>query len=295
MTVESIQNYLGAKLPLELGAQQHFRLLGNVFVLVFVSALVIHLLVEQETRPLHMLMHAVMIGLVYVVAVAIASGFLYTIRNSVSEVRVWQVWIVSSVSLVVGYYLLPIDYMPVRLPGAVANAHSGPLEITQLLPVWYLITYLFIQPYLNEGLKVELSRLREINALLEESQVEVVAQPGSPPVHFKAGGTSFTLNAGSIRNIAVVDHYCYVYFKHAGGYTKRDIAMPLRDVQALLPEQFILVHRSHIVNLNCIDSISREKRKLRLVLNGDFVVPVSRHRLDTVLPLIHARNGSAMH
>ena len=85
------------------------------------------------------------------------------------------------------------------------------------------------------------------------------------------------------------DDNCYVHYRHNGGYAKRDLAMPLRDVRALLPDGFLQVHRSHIVNIEHIKSSRRKSRRIRVVLDGGCEVPVSRHRLDDVLPRIRAR------
>ena len=154
--------------------------------------------------------------------------------------------------------------------------------VLQLLPVWALVTYFFIQPYLTEGLTAELVKLRDINALLEAGAPGV--SDVEAPIRFQSGKTSFTLEAQSIRNIAVDDHYCYVHYRQDDRYAKRDLAMPLRDALSLLPTEFVQVHRSHIVNLRHIQSVRRKNRGIRLVLDGDFEVPVSRHRLDQVLP-----------
>ncbi len=291
MTIEGVQNYLGARLPFVLNARQHFRLLRTVFVLVFVTTAAIHLLAEQEKQYLTMLMHAVTIGLVYVFAVGLATAFLYAIRGSTREVRVWHLWIASLASFLLGYYFLPIDGLIIWLLGVVTDNHAGKMKISQLLPVWFLLTYIFVQPYLNEGLILELIRLRDINALLQQHQ-SAASPVGSSPIHFESGRTDFTLNSDLIRNIVVEDHYCYVHYLHKGGYAKRNLAMPLRDVQALLPDGFLHVHRSHIVNLKHIASISRKSRKIRVVLEGGFEVPVSRHRLDEVLPLIRKTTES---
>ena len=65
--------------------------------------------------------------------------------------------------------------------------------------------------------------------------------------------------------------------------------MPLRDILALLPdEDFVQVHRSHIVNLQHVQSVARHNRAIRLMLSDGFEVPVSRHRLESVLPKIKA-------
>lgn len=288
MTIEGLQNYLGARLSLVLNPQQHFRLLRTVFALVFVAVLVVHLLVEQEKEPLATLIHAATIGLVYVIAVGLATTFVRVISGSDRDVRVWHVWLVSLLSFALGYRFLPIDDWIVWLLGIVTDDHAGQMSMSQLLPVWFVLTYIFIQPYLNEGLKLELARLRDINRLLKQHQSNL-APAALSPIHFESGRTDFTLDADAIRNVVVEDHYSYVHYQHSGAYAKRDLAMPLRDVSKLLPDDFLHVHRSHIVNPKYIQSIRREKRRIRVVLDGDYEVPVSRHRLEEVLPLIRAQ------
>ncbi|MGI9238758.1 MAG: LytR/AlgR family response regulator transcription factor [Woeseiaceae bacterium] len=285
MTIEGLQNYLGARLSLVLNLQQHFRMLRTVFALVFVAALVVHLLVEQGKEPLSTLIHAATVALVYVIAVGLATTFVRVISGSDRDVRVWHVWLVSLLSFALGYRFLPIDDGIVWLLGAVGDNHAGQMSMSQLLPVWFVLTYIFIQPYLNEGLKLELNRLRDINRLLKQRQSDPT--PVAPtPIRFESGRTQFTLHADAIRNVVVDDHYCYVHYQQNGAFAKRDLAMPLRDVSKLLPDEFLYVHRSHIVNPKYIQSIRREKRRIRVVLDDDYEVPVSRHRLEEVLPRI---------
>ncbi len=285
MTIEGLHNYLSTRLPLRPSARQQIRLLTVVFVLVFACTVVIHLLIQEDGPLLGMLIHAGTIGLVYVVGIGLAMTFLHVLLDSTKDVRVWQLWAVSMAGFVLGYYYLPLSELIDWMSGAQTNVHVRPMGFSQLLPVWFLATYLFVQPYLTESLRSELVRLREINELLGSrgSNIETV---DDKPIRFESGRTDFTLSAESIRNIVVEDHYCYVHYQHDDGYAKRDLAMPLRDVQSLLPSTFLQVHRSHIVNLKHITTVRRKNRNIRLILDSGYEVPVSRHRLDEVLPLL---------
>jgi len=289
MTTDTVRDYLSTQLPLDLSAQQHFRLLRTVFALVFISSVVIHLLDQQEGTLLGMLIHATTIGLLYAIGIGLATALLHGLRNTMRYVYVWHVWTVSLTGFILGYYFLPLDDLVAGLLGVDTNDHIGALGFFRLLPIWFLLTYLIVQPYLNEGLRSELSRLREINEILEGRN----KSPGRTDqlVHFESGRTEFALNADDIRNIVVEDHYCYVHYRHNDGFAKRDLALPLRDVLGLLPSDFVQVHRSHIVNLHHIASIKRRGRRIHLILDGGYEAPVSRHRLEEVLPVIRQQIG----
>jgi len=289
MTTDTVRDYLSSQLPLDLSAQQHFRLLRTVFALVFISTVVIHLLDQQEGTLIDILIHATTIGLLYAIGIGLATALLHGLRKTMRHVFVWHVWIVSLVGFILGYYFLPLDDLVARLLASDTNDHIGALGFFRLLPIWFLLTYLIVQPYLNEGLISELARLRDINEMLEARTTGLGGTGQS--VRFESGRTEFTLNADAIRNVVVDDHYCYVHYRHDDRYAKRDLAMPLRDVLGLLPTGFVQVHRSHIVNLDHIVSIDRRGRSIHLSLDGGYEVPVSRHRLEEVLPQIRQQIG----
>ncbi len=288
--LESLRNYLATVLPLELDAAQYVRLFRTVFLLVFASSVLLHVLLEDGIRALQTLAHAALIGASYTLVVGLACAVVYASRKATDRVRVWHVWLASLVVFVAGYYLLPFNASPSPFAGEGAGAHAVRVSFLQLLPVWALVTYFFIQPYLTASLTAELEKLRDVNALLEAGMPTV--SDAVRPIRFQAGKQSFTLDASSIRNIAVDDHYCYVHYRLDNDYGKRDLAMPLREVMALLPAEFVQVHRSHVVNLRSIKSIRRENRNMRLVLDGGFEAPVSRHRLNQVLPLLRQQLAS---
>lgn len=284
MVIDAVRDYFAAQLPLKLNAQQHFQLLRTVFILVFASTIVIHLLAEEQQTLLDLLIHATIIGLLYTVAVGLATTLIYSLRKTIEFISVWHIWAASLAGFFIGYYVLPLEDLVAALPWLASNDGPGSFSILQLAPVWLLVTYLIIHPYLNESLRSELARLREINVLLDGRGTS--AAPSGQMAEFESGKTKFSLDATTIRNIVVDDHYCYLHYQHHNAYTKRDLAMPLRDVLTLLPANFVQVHRSHIINLQYIASIVRRNRRIFVILDGGFEVPVSRHRMEQVLPLL---------
>jgi hypothetical protein len=244
MTMETLQNYLGTRLPRKLTTSQLLRSLLTIYLLVFAGAVVIDILVRPQTRTIDLLIHAASIGLIYAMGFAIAASTFLLLGMLTKGLRVWHLWCISLIGFTLGYYLLPWDGILDWLPGLSAVQHSDPLGFTQLLPVSFLITYLFIQPFFSSSLRSELAKLR------------------------------------------VDDHYCYIHSIEDGKLVKRNIAMTLRDLMNMLPARFVQVHRSHVVNLGHVSGIRRTGRNIRVLIQGDSEVPVSRHRLEEVLPIL---------
>ncbi len=87
---------------------------------------------------------------------------------------------------------------------------------------------------------------------------------------------------------SVDDHYCYIHYRDDDGWKKTDVALPLKEVLQQIPSPFLLIHRSHAVNPLHLERIERDKRTYRLILTNDVVLPISRHRLNEVLPKVRA-------
>lgn len=283
--METLQNYLGTRLPRKLTTSQLLRSLLTIYLLVFAGAVVIDILVRPQTRTIDLLIHAASIGLIYAMGFAIAASTFLLLGMLTKGLRVWHLWCISLIGFTLGYYLLPWDGILDWLPGLSAVQHSDPLGFTQLLPVSFLITYLFIQPFFSSSLRSELAKLRELNTLLSKHQAGNKRTSGQL-IHFAAGRTEFTLAADNIRHIHVDDHYCYIHSIEDGKLVKRNIAMTLRDLMNMLPARFVQVHRSHVVNLGHVSGIRRTGRNIRVLIQGDSEVPVSRHRLEEVLPIL---------
>ncbi|MDJ0655346.1 MAG: LytTR family transcriptional regulator DNA-binding domain-containing protein [Xanthomonadales bacterium] len=282
--MESLRNYLDSTLPWVVGAPQYLRLFGTVFLLVSAGSALVHLVLPGSATALQVLSHGLSIGGAYTVVVALACAALYAVRRAFDRLLVWHVWLASLAAFLTGYFFLPLDNVVFWMTDNAASVHAEPISFLQLLPIWGLVTYFFVQPFLSESLRSELVKVRQLNALLEAGSP--ITDGAVEPIRFRSGKLDFVLEARCIRNVTVDDHYCYVHYRHGEEYKKRDLAMPLRDVLTLLPSSFAQVHRSHVVNLTHVQSIRRHQRNVRLVLGGGLEVPVSRHRLNDLLPLL---------
>ena len=79
-----------------------------------------------------------------------------------------------------------------------------------------------------------------------------------------------------------------IYFQNDGSLQNTLVRMPLKELATRLPEeQFVRIHRSHLVNLEQISGVKRVGRAVRLSMkHGDFELPVSRYRLPQLLPVL---------
>jgi hypothetical protein len=132
--IDTLRNYLGSTLPWDLGRMQYLRLFGTVFVLVFASAVLFHLLLRDTAEPLGLLVHAGVIGAAYTAVVVLACAVLYASRLAVSRVLVWHVWLTSLAAFVGGYFFLPFDGLMPSASGGAGNHPSGDISFFQLLP-----------------------------------------------------------------------------------------------------------------------------------------------------------------
>ena len=75
-------------------------------------------------------------------------------------------------------------------------------------------------------------------------------------------------------------------------FEKQAFAAPLKDIAALLPDAFLLVHRSHLINLNHVVRFDKRARAYDVLLDDASEIPISRHRLGLVSPRLQAWNTS---
>ena len=93
-------------------------------------------------------------------------------------------------------------------------------------------------------------------------------------VIFTAGGETIRRPVGEIVCVEAFAHVCQVTL--SGGCL--DVRQSISDVEALLGEGFVRCHRSYIVGLKYIRSLSRNE----VILDGGRTIPLSRRHYDDV-------------
>ena len=89
-----------------------------------------------------------------------------------------------------------------------------------------------------------------------------------------------------ITHITVEDHYSRIFLKDASSHREIFVKQSLKHLKVhLAHERLLQIHRSHLVNIDFVQSIKKNQRSYRVIVDcGAFELPLSRHRLGDVLP-----------
>lgn len=283
-------DYLITRVPGDLDTSDQFRLAISTFVATVASVVVAHQFLPGSQQLRAVITHSLVLAITYTACVIVVSGLLFLLarRAKLDKVEVWHLWAMSFLAFNLGYFLdVPVgDRRPFALHPSVSPENAW-FHYSRIVPIWALITYVFIQAYTRRALRAELVELVRIN----EKLTATAPAPTGQSIHVVAGKSRINLDADRVSHISVEDHYCYIHHHDSTGWRRTDIGLPLRDVVEHVPASFLLVHRSHLVNPIHLQRIEREGRAYRLILTNDVVLPISRHRLNKVLPKVREYLG----
>lgn len=286
-------SYWSLPLADRLDRSEQVRLLAGVFVLVAASVLVLHLFLPDRQPVPRLLAHALQIALVYVVWFAILGigfGALLT-RRPASPLRVWHVWLLSAACYVLGFFAADFDDpLTFALHRDVQEGNQS-RHFLRLVPVWILVTWVFTNAFVSRRRRADIERLAErlaeVNARLTDRLAAPKEPPGDHRIVFSHGRQQVDLAAADVSHVTVDDHHCYLHrclhTDGGGSAGKIAIGVPLKELQGALPDSFVQVHRSHVVNTAAVDRVERQARRVFLHLRGGSRIPVSRQRLAEVL------------
>jgi len=129
------------------------------------------------------------------------------------------------------------------------------------------------KPFTAERLEKSLARL------LENSQRSYY---GCRYLSIKKMGSIELLEISDIAYIQAEGHYSLIKLTKKNNSTALH-AKNIEKIMQLLPENFLRVHRSYIVNMNLVKKlIIEEGSRYSIVLNNDAVVPIGRTKYQSV-------------
>lgn len=136
--------------------------------------------------------------------------------------------------------------------------------------------------------------LRSQRLAAESKKTESVGSPEHPTHQTQAGcfvhanaNQNLKIPFSQISHVSVEDHYCRLSYKNGGELASHVLRMPLNQLEKELPkEQFARIHRSHMVNLRHIMGWRMVRQQRRLVMEHGVQLPISRHRMAELKPIL---------
>ncbi len=127
------------------------------------------------------------------------------------------------------------------------------------------------------------TKLAEISE--KQNQQPHLEKDEPPPLEVPVNGISVLLLPKNITHISVHDHYLEIYHLTKGKIEMISLRKPLEKILEELPQSsFQRIHRSHIVNLEFVAKLKKEKRNYCVILyDQQFSLPISRSYLSQVL------------
>ncbi|MDZ7685946.1 MAG: LytTR family DNA-binding domain-containing protein [Gammaproteobacteria bacterium] len=290
-------DYFTDSLPGDLSIERQFRLLVTIFGITFLSVIVVHQFLPTTQSWWNIIVHALIVSATCLASFGVLAAVLFAVSRNLDFAaarvwHVWHVWLFSFVAYNVGYFsYLPLGENPRLAMHGSADPASSLEHYARLVPLWLLITYLFIETYLKQGFQDELEQLKRINARLGDRH-EPEAAPCAATLDFTSPRKPLVLGSNAISHISVDDHYCYIFHRDdKGEWTKSDVNLPLKTILDTLPAGFLQVHRSHVVNPDFIETIERDGRNCLLTMRDGNRIPISRSKRGDVLPRLESAAG----
>lgn len=182
------------------------------------------------------------------------------------------------------------DLYPLRRPSLL-------LRLAIFSAIWFIalngriLLGLFLQGSAgNKRQKVEINRVQgtaqkpaESDAL-SEGGISTGATANAKPLQIVNGNAVSIVQPETLAYITSEGHYCRFILQEADKKSEIFTRMALRDVIAELPpDDFIQIHRSHVINKHFIEGLKKSGRSYSLRLNGSSTpLPISRYRWPAV-------------
>ncbi len=250
---------------------------------------VVHLFAGPLEPLAEFAVHAFLITGAYTVAFALT----YLLLQRVRRFRVVKfaslpvfVALFSALACLAGVLLLAGLTQVDEILSGVINVHSDANWLLKLAPVWLVMTVVIFQSERTRVLESELRRLSVSRAKIKMHETDApyrVAIGSRDVVNISSGKAVHAVRVEDVSHVIAVENYCEVHFTDRAKQKPLLIRATLASLIEQLPkEDFARTHRSHVVNLACVDSIGKAGRAYAAVLSDGRTVSVSRRSIDEV-------------
>ncbi|MCU0356185.1 MAG: LytTR family transcriptional regulator [Cyclobacteriaceae bacterium] len=183
-------------------------------------------------------------------------------------------------TLVYVFYLAPENTVMDNFLQAISR-----VAIRGVIPI--ALTTLFLR---NTMLKQNLTSALQANKELMKIQTlkNEPSKNQSDITLFSDTSETLTINLPDLLYIEADDNYSTVVWKSNGETSRKLLRVNLKSIESQIDNRFALrCHRSYLVNINAIDSISGNASGYKIKIKGtDFLIPVSRQKGPEVMEKI---------
>ena len=232
------------------------------------------------------------------------------LRRWTGEMNYGKQWVIVFFQFLICwkiYLMIEAFCIPLLFPEYFAKIERDEpfLHFLRVLPIWFIVTYLIFEMEIKKTLTQSLQQAQQINRLLAQKNQELSASDAS--VHADEGTNSSprsssgvkkfqifrnnqteALDPAVISHISVEEHYSSIFVKTAKEVEEIQVRLSLKEaLNQLPPDSFVRIHRSHVINLSHVSHVEQTARSYQIFLgDNDFVLPLSRHRVSQVLPVL---------
>lgn len=260
------------------------RWLPSVAAAVLLAVLLVHAFSPKGLSISELALHVFSIWLGFLLGMILAGILVFRLLPMAArQPTVGWLWLVSSLGFVFGLLLTAgIDSIGGTLRDTAVKAasiHGSQSMLLRLLPVWALVTAFLVRSELLDAYE------SRFGTLITQNPPSGAGSRPSTVVSLGAGESAIEVEACSIVLISAEENYCQVFVLKGSSLSSSLVRSTLQSIEQTLPaDQFMRVHRSHLVNIDQVESIRRQGRRFAVEMHhlAD-AVPVSRSRLDIVL------------
>jgi len=299
--METLLEYFNTPLIQKLTKREQVRCVLLLVGTVGISTLAVDVISGVPETTMMLATAAIFKSVFYTLGIILAEISISYFSRSKSPLRgvsVGKTWLISFAGFLLGYLLLT----PYRQQFGHLEHHGADNDVLfflKIIPIWILLTYVFIQFHFKKSLIEQVGQLQKINSSLLYAQEphgqsaphkkSDILEKDAAKVFFP-GRENVELCANDISRVEVNEHYCTIY--HLAGEVLREteVKCSLKKMADLLIDSSVVhVHRSCMVNLLHIVKIDRIPRSYALHLkHTPEPVKISRYRIGDVLPEIEA-------
>jgi len=272
------QSYLSTNLYLS--PHWHSRLPWYLLMALVsgVGTLLIHLFLPDQLSMAQLLIHAAKEALGYTLALVVADALLHGFSQGFKKLSVGKAWFILLFTSQLGFFVLYGlgEWLPFFMPREEDRAGlSAGQMYTKLLPITLILCAIWIE------------HLRRVTLWQQKTPVNIKS-PNAPSATMEPAanlcmveGMAEPIDSEQLLAVQADENYCHFY---SLGNHKVMHRVTLKAVRETLPHNFVVTHRSWLVNLDHVSAINKNGRQGEVLLSGlSAVVPVSRGCFAQVL------------